>query len=152
MVCSARDESAGGCKVAIKKIEGVFECVQYAMCVVRELRILGHLQHESIVSLQDCFFAGAREGFDYIYLVFPGAEADLWSVLRSGHDLYNDHAMLLTYQLCRALKYVHSAGVVHRDVKPRNLLVSSDCDLRLCDFGLARLSSQTPALFASCAR
>lgn len=39
----------------------------------------------------------------------------------------------------RGLKYVHSAGVVHRDLKPSNILVNENCDLKICDFGLARL-------------
>ena len=43
-----------------------------------------------------------------------------------------------TYQLLRGLKYLHSAGVLHRDLKPSNLLVNSNCDLAICDFGLAR--------------
>ena len=38
----------------------------------------------------------------------------------------------------RGLKYTHSAGIYHRDLKPRNLLVNSNCDLKICDFGLAR--------------
>ena len=41
-------------------------------------------------------------------------------------------------KVLRGLKYVHSAGVLHRDLKPSNLLVNADCDLRICDFGLAR--------------
>ena len=43
-------------------------------------------------------------------------------------------------QALRGLKYVHSAGVLHRDLKPSNLLLNSACDLKICDFGLARTS------------
>ncbi len=43
------------------------------------------------------------------------------------------------YQILRGLKYVHSAGVVHRDLKPSNILVNENCDLKICDFGLARI-------------
>ena len=42
------------------------------------------------------------------------------------------------YQLLRGLKYVHSAAVLHRDLKPSNLLLNANCDLKICDFGLAR--------------
>lgn len=38
----------------------------------------------------------------------------------------------------RGLKYIHSANVVHRDLKPKNLLINGNCDLKICDFGLAR--------------
>jgi p38 MAP kinase len=46
--------------------------------------------------------------------------------------------MLIVY-LQRGLKYVHSAGVIHRDLKPSNILVNENCDLKICDFGLARI-------------
>ena len=41
-------------------------------------------------------------------------------------------------QILRGLKYVHTANVLHRDLKPSNLLLNASCDLRICDFGLAR--------------
>jgi p38 MAP kinase len=47
--------------------------------------------------------------------------------------------MPLTNASQRGLKYVHSAGVVHRDLKPSNILVNENCDLKICDFGLARI-------------
>lgn len=46
------------------------------------------------------------------------------------------------YQLLRGLKYVHSANVLHRDLKPSNLLLNANCDLKICDFGLARTTSE----------
>jgi serine/threonine protein kinase len=44
-------------------------------------------------------------------------------------------------QLLRGLKYVHSANVIHRDLKPANILLNANCDLKICDFGLARTDS-----------
>ena len=47
-------------------------------------------------------------------------------------------ACCATAQLLRGLKYLHSASVLHRDLKPSNLLLNATCDLKICDFGLAR--------------
>lgn len=47
-------------------------------------------------------------------------------------------AQYFTYQILRALKAMHSADVIHRDLKPSNLLLNANCDLKVCDFGLAR--------------
>lgn len=46
------------------------------------------------------------------------------------------------YQILRGLKYIHSANVIHRDLKPSNLLLNANCDLKICDFGLARPASE----------
>lgn len=72
-------------------------------------------------------------------------DTDLHEILKSDQDLTKEHFRFFLYQIIRGLKYVHSAGVVHRDLvsfllnkKPRNLLVNKNCDLKICDFGLAR--------------
>ncbi|RCV20604.1 hypothetical protein SETIT_4G069900v2 [Setaria italica] len=54
-----------------------------------------------------------------------------------------DHENYFLYQILRGLKYIHSANVLHRDLKPSNLLLNANCDLKICDFGLARITSET---------
>ncbi|XP_021291163.1 mitogen-activated protein kinase homolog D5 isoform X2 [Herrania umbratica] len=54
-----------------------------------------------------------------------------------------DHENYFLYQILRGLKYIHSANVLHRDLKPSNLLLNANCDLKICDFGLARVTSES---------
>jgi len=65
-------------------------------------------------------------------------DTDLHRVIHSKQDLSDQHYQYFIYQLLRGLLYLHSANVVHRDLKPANLLVNKVCDLKICDFGLAR--------------
>lgn len=58
--------------------------------------------------------------------------------MRSQQGLTDQHFQYFLYQILRGLKYIHSANVLHRDLKPSNLLVNGNCDLSVCDFGLAR--------------
>jgi len=58
--------------------------------------------------------------------------------IRSGQPLTDVHFQWFIYQTLCGLKYIHSANVLHRDLKPGNLLVNADCELKICDFGLAR--------------
>ncbi|KAG8907431.1 hypothetical protein FRC01_007677, partial [Tulasnella sp. 417] len=63
---------------------------------------------------------------------------DLHQIIRSGQALTNAHIQYFLYQILRGCKYIHSANVVHRDLKPGNLLVNADCELKICDLGLSR--------------
>mmetsp|Transcript_26306 Transcript_26306/g.25926 ORF Transcript_26306/g.25926 Transcript_26306/m.25926 type:complete len:172 (+) Transcript_26306:336-851(+) len=65
-------------------------------------------------------------------------ETDLHRVVYSRQDLSDDHIQYFMYQVLRGLLYMHSANVIHRDLKPSNLLVNKNCDLKICDLGLAR--------------
>lgn len=77
-------------------------------------------------------------GFDEVYLYEELMEADLHAIIRSGQPLTDAHFQSFIYQTLCGLKYIHSANVLHRDLKPGNLLVNADCELKICDFGLAR--------------
>lgn len=70
--------------------------------------------------------------------------ADLHQIIKSGQALSNEHVQYFLYQVLRGMKYIHSASVVHRDLKPGNLLVNADCELKICDFGLARGFNSRP--------
>jgi len=65
-------------------------------------------------------------------------ESDLHAVIRA-NILEDIHKRFIIYQLLKAFKYMHSAQVIHRDMKPSNLLLNSECLLKVADFGLARL-------------
>ena len=78
------------------------------------------------------------EDFHTLYIVTQLFECDLERIISSNQKLTDQHAQYFTYQLLRGLKYIHSTDVIHRDLKPSNILVNSNCDLAICDFGLAR--------------
>jgi len=139
IVCAAKDMVTGE-PCAIKKIENAFEHITFTKRTLRELRILRHLRHENLIDLRSIFLPGTKEDFEDIYVVSELMETDLASILKSSQPLTADHQKFFLYQILRGMKYVHSARVIHRDLKPRNLLVNANCDLKICDFGLARVS------------
>jgi mitogen-activated protein kinase 1/3/mitogen-activated protein kinase 6 len=137
VVVSARDTRTGE-MVAIKKIEKAFEHPTFTKRTLRELKILRLMQHENIIGIKAIQLPRTREEMDEIYVVNELMETDLSSVIRSPQPLEDEHCQFFIYQILRGLKYLHSASVLHRDLKPRNLLVNGSCDLKICDFGLAR--------------
>ena len=122
--------------VAIKKFKEVEdEIVKKTM--KRELRMLQRMHHENIVDFIEAF---KRKG--NLFLVFEYVEKNLLEILQdSPRGLEPKLIRHFMYQLCKAIKYLHDQNVIHRDVKPENLLVNENMDLKLCDFGFARLIS-----------
>ena len=59
-------------------------------------------------------------------------------VIKANDDLTDEHHQYFLFQMLRGLKFIHSAKVFHRDLKPKNILANSDCKIKICDFGLAR--------------
>ncbi|KAI9009136.1 putative mitogen-activated protein kinase [Hyaloraphidium curvatum] len=135
LVCSARDRLNGGAAVAVKKILKPFSTPVLAKRTFRELRLLKHFKHDNIISLYDVFISPLED----IYFVTELLGTDLHRLLTS-RPLEKQFVQYFLYQILRGLKYVHSAGVVHRDLKPSNILVNENCDLKICDFGLARVT------------
>ncbi|KAL3366593.1 hypothetical protein AABB24_011342 [Solanum stoloniferum] len=145
VVASAVDTKTGE-RVAIKKINDVFEHVSDATRILREIKLLRLLRHPDIVEIKHIMLPPSRREFKDIYVVFELMESDLHQVIRANDDLTPEHYQFFLYQLMRGLKYTHTANVFHRDLKPKNILANADCKLKICDFGLARVSfNDTPS-------
>ncbi|KAJ6970022.1 mitogen-activated protein kinase 9 [Populus alba] len=139
VVGSAIDSHTGE-RVAIKKINDVFEHVSDATRILREIKLLRLLRHPDIVEIKHIMLPPSRREFKDIYVVFELMESDLHQVIKANDDLTPEHYQFFLYQLLRGLKYIHTANVFHRDLKPKNILANADCKLKICDFGLARVS------------
>ncbi|XP_010537489.1 PREDICTED: mitogen-activated protein kinase 8-like isoform X2 [Tarenaya hassleriana] len=139
IVGSAVDTHTGE-RVAIKKINDVFEHVSDATRILREIKLLRLLRHPDVVEIKHIMLPPSRREFRDIYVVFELMESDLHQVIRANDDLTPEHYQFFLYQLLRGLKYIHAANVFHRDLKPKNILANADCKLKICDFGLARVS------------
>eukprot|EP00656_Telonema_subtile_P027312 TRINITY_DN29364_c0_g1_i1.p1 TRINITY_DN29364_c0_g1~~TRINITY_DN29364_c0_g1_i1.p1 ORF type:complete len:231 (+),score=38.37 TRINITY_DN29364_c0_g1_i1:262-954(+) len=92
------------------------------------------LNHGNIIKLINVHRADNDKD---IYLAFEFMETDLHAVIRA-KILEDVHKQYIIYQLLKTLKYLHTAELLHRDMKPSNLLLNSDCLMKVADFGLAR--------------
>ncbi|KAJ4749376.1 Mitogen-activated protein kinase [Rhynchospora pubera] len=144
VVCSATDTQTGE-KVAIKKIRDIFEHTSDAARILREIKLLRMLKHPDIVEIKHIMLPPSKKDFKDIYVVFELMDTDLHQVIKANDDLTREHYQFFLYQMLRALKYIHTANVYHRDLKPKNILANANCKLKICDFGLARVAfNDTP--------
>lgn len=125
--------------VAMKRVPNPFAKPIEGLRLLRELKLLQFFNdHENIVSLKDIMRPRSHEEFVDVYFVTELMQTDLHWLIRSPQDLSPAHVQYFAYQMLRAMKYIHSASVLHRDLKPGNVLVNKDCSLKICDLGLAR--------------
>jgi p38 MAP kinase len=143
LVCSARDQIRHQ-TVAVKKLAEPFKTDQIARHMFREIKLLRQLHHENIINLTDIFISPSED----IYLVTELMATDLNTILKA-KKVEDQFAQYFMYQIMRGLKYLHSAGVVHRDLKPSNILINENCDLKICDFGLARVQEHNMTGYVS---
>ncbi|HEY8629721.1 MAG TPA: serine/threonine-protein kinase [Gaiellaceae bacterium] len=102
---------------------------------LQESKLAGRLSHPNVVQVYD---AGETDGSPYIVMEYVPGD----TVAQRG-KLSHAEAVPLALQACAGLQHAHSAGLVHRDVKPANLLVREDDVLKIADFGIARAAELT---------
>lgn len=138
---SAHDNLTGE-KVAIKKISSILDNAIDCKRTLREMKLLRHFSHENVIVIKDVYLPSS-DGLDFqdVYTVTELMDTDLHQIITSNQQLSDEHCQYFTYQILRALKHIHSAHVLHRDLKPSNILLNGNCDLKICDFGLARVAN-----------
>ncbi|XP_039627303.1 cyclin-dependent kinase 1 [Polypterus senegalus] len=122
--------------VAMKKIRLESEEEGVPSTAIREISLLKELQHPNIVCLQDVLMQESR-----LYLVFEFLSMDLKKYLDTiPSGQYMDPTLVKSYlyQICQGIVFCHSRRVLHRDLKPQNLLIDNKGVIKLADFGLAR--------------
>ena len=140
-VVAAATDTVTGARVAVKKVAGAFDSPADARRALREVRLLRALRHPNVVAVRDVLAPppGRLAAFEAVYIVYELMDADLHAIISSPQPLGPDHWSFFVHQLLTGLSAVHGAGVLHRDIKPGNLLVNAACDLKVADVGRARV-------------
>jgi serine/threonine-protein kinase len=140
MVYKALDKELGE-TVAIKTLRPEFmEADANALDRFRsEIRLARRISHRNVVRTHDI---GEAEGLYYITMEFVEGSS-LKDLILSRGRLPAAAVVAIGKQLCRALEVAHEAGVIHRDIKPQNMVVEADGTLKVMDFGIARLQASS---------
>eukprot|EP00438_Fugacium_kawagutii_P034505 Skav213795 [mRNA] locus=scaffold1987:149420:151195:- [translate_table: standard] len=125
-----------GAKLAVKKITDVFHDLIECKRILREVKVLRSLRHDNIINILD-MYPPEHHDFDDIYIITDLMQSDLHRVIYSKQVLNDEHHQYFSYQILRGLLYLHSANVVHGYLKPANMLVNKNCDLKISSFHLA---------------
>ena len=132
-----------GQTVALKFIQKHGKSEKELLKLRTEIRIQRALKHENIILMLDSF-----ETDTDIVLVTEFAQGELFEILEDDQCLPEEEVQKIARQLVRALHYLHHNRIIHRDMKPQNILVGAGGTLKLCDFGFARhMSAKTMVLY-----
>lgn len=122
--------------VALKSINKTFMNDESSLKKVKqEYNILKRARHQNIVRLYESFETHSH----IVYVMEVCGGGDLLTFVRRRRKLKEDNAKFIFKQIILGLQYVHSKGVLHRDIKLDNILLTSEGDVKICDFGVSKL-------------
>mmetsp|Transcript_25784 Transcript_25784/g.43471 ORF Transcript_25784/g.43471 Transcript_25784/m.43471 type:complete len:626 (-) Transcript_25784:341-2218(-) len=139
VVCTAVDKVRNQ-TIAIKRIRPFANDEWDARHTLREIRLMKLLgRHPNVISLYEL---SIFEDKSELYMMMELMDCDLHRIIQSKQPLNDMHYKCFARQMLEGIKAMHQVGVFHRDLKPGNILVSKDCQLRITDFGLARFMDE----------
>ncbi|CAK8685589.1 unnamed protein product [Clavelina lepadiformis] len=130
--------------VALKFIPKAGKAEKDLRNLKREIEIMSGLKHENIIELLDHF-----ETNEEIVVVTEYAEGELFQILEDDGTLSEEQICNIACQLLSALYYLHAHRILHRDMKPQNVLLGKGGVVKLCDFGFARAMSMNTLVLTS---
>ena len=120
IVCSALDTQTNT-KVAIKKVIRCFDHHIFAVRLLREVKILGFLKHPNVIDLKHVQLPFPdKDTYTELYMYTDLMDTDLKTIIQSPQELTNDHIQFFMYQILKAVNYIHSGNVIHRDLVSRS--------------------------------
>ena len=137
--------------VALKQIKTEKEKEGFPITALREIMILKELDHKNILKLLEVVVSEPKKEKKIeegkinrdVYLVFEYMEQDLGTILQRKIDFNLSQIKYIFHELVLGLKYLHENNILHRDLKPSNILLSAKNEIKIGDFGLARIFSNS---------
>ena len=129
---------------AVKKVITIFADLNTPLRSYREIAILKNIFHPNIIKLHSMTVAQDPESFTELFMTTELMDTDLKRVIYSTQSFGLEEVKYISFQIVKAMAYLHSVAVLHRDLKPGNILIRSDCETKICDFGLAKFNRNSP--------
>ena len=135
--------------ICIKKIEKPFDTCSRGKKVLKLMSMVCRLKHPNVVLLKEIFIEEI-DNYDSAYLFYQNMPSNLERLINSSYDYNKKHPNLvpfIIYQILKGLSYIHSKGIIHRNLKPANILIDENSNIKICGFGNAIYSSDYESTF-----
>lgn len=104
---------------------------------IREIKVLQELKHDNVINLYDVFLSPKSKNLNLVYELM---ETDLRTLNTNKDIIFSElHTQTFLYQILKGVQYLHESWVLHRDLKPDNILLSDGAPLKIADFGLSKV-------------
>ena len=134
--------------ICIKKLDKPYETCSRARRVLKIMTILSDLKHDNIVQLKEIYIPKV-ENYDSAYLFLENFPCNLEHMINSDYDYLKEEKIIpwIIYQILKGLYYLHKRGVIHRNIKPANILIDQNCLVKICGFGKVIFSDEYESTF-----